>query len=168
MKANVIKLVNITLASILFFITLMGWWVPPGIISVILGVTSFIYFLARLILYNQHEIGNLFSVFAYATIGLSSWIYHVWETEERFFEPITMMRIVLVVFFILSILGLFAYYRFFLAVKHRRGNIVQDKLVVEEPTLKEYLERLFQRNKAPREINALYFNLGEQVERNDD
>lgn len=152
--------INIGVALLSAFLLLSGvWLIPSWILWIILciscGLSVFHYLNTR----KQPYI-HMVAVAFYLSGLIGVWIHTFWIERALPIQPLTVMRMVYVLFLLLLIGLIFVYWRALSAFQHKRGNVDKEKLVSSNPTL---FERWKDRKRTPKGDGGIYVILGDEI-----
>jgi hypothetical protein len=152
------------LASLLI---INGWWIPPSsLLFTLCFITGFSAFIHYLLTRSQPYI-ILVSLAILISDTFAAWAYRTWSEHGFGFSPLAMARGAFFLMLVITMYGVFAYWRAVTAFRMKRGNVEREKLVPQKATLQETLQRFFDLWRTDKSSNDIYLPLGEKVETRD-
>lgn len=142
-------------------------WVLIG-----LAVLSFILLFVQASTERTPAYGFLVALLLFLNWAIGQWIYHTWEEQSWFLEPVIITRVMGLMGLGLVLLISFAYHRYFFSYKQSKGrNREKSKTGVLAPYQEAWQKFVSQFAKPMAddgESDAVYITLGTMVEVDDD
>ena len=156
----------ITTSILITLLLINGWWIPPSVFLVTLCFITALVAIIHYLLTRSQPYAYLAALAILISDTFAAWAYRTWAEHGFGFSPLAMARGAFFLMLIVTLYGVFAYWRAVTAFRMKRGNVEKERLVVQRNTLQDALQHLLARWKK-KPSDDIYLPLGEKVETRD-